>query len=73
MQIARVPLRKINETLRVTLPHNLVQELGLRAGDFADLFRDNDTLKLRFVKVEPPGRTCRCMTMDGSYCAGSAQ
>lgn len=54
MQIARVPLRKINETLRVTLPHNLVQELGLRPGDFADLFRDNDTLKLRFVKVEPP-------------------
>lgn len=54
MQIARVPLRKINETLRVALPHKLVQELGLRPGDFADLFRDNDTLKLRFVKVEPP-------------------
>ena len=54
MQIARVPLRKINETLRVTLPHKLVRELGLRPGDFADLSRDNDIVKLRFVKVEPP-------------------
>lgn len=54
MPIARVPLRKINETLRVTLPHKFVRELGLKPGDFADLYRDNDTLKLMFVKVEPP-------------------
>jgi anaerobic selenocysteine-containing dehydrogenase len=54
MQIARVPLRRINETLRLSLPHKLVQELGLRAGDYVDLVRDNGTVKLMFVKVEPP-------------------
>jgi anaerobic selenocysteine-containing dehydrogenase len=53
MQIARVPLRKINETLRVTLPHKLVRELGLRAGDYVDLVQDNGSVKLMFVKVEP--------------------
>jgi anaerobic selenocysteine-containing dehydrogenase len=54
MQIARIPLRKINETLRVTLPHKLVRELGLRAGDYVDLVQDNGSVKLMFVKVEPP-------------------
>jgi anaerobic selenocysteine-containing dehydrogenase len=53
MHIARVPLRRINDTLRVTLPPKFVRELGLSAGDYVDLFRDNGSLKLRFVKVEP--------------------
>jgi len=54
MQIARIPLRKINETLRVSLPHEFVRELGLRAGDYVDLVQDNGSVKLKFVKVEPP-------------------
>jgi bifunctional DNA-binding transcriptional regulator/antitoxin component of YhaV-PrlF toxin-antitoxin module len=51
MQIVRIPLRKINETLRVTLPHKLVRELGLRAGDYVDLVQDNDSVKLEFLRV----------------------
>jgi bifunctional DNA-binding transcriptional regulator/antitoxin component of YhaV-PrlF toxin-antitoxin module len=54
MQIARVPLRKINEALRITLPLKLTRELGLRAGDYVDLVQDSDDVRLRFVKVEPP-------------------
>ena len=54
MQIARIPLRKINETLRVTLPHKLVRELGLRAGDYVDLVQNDSDVRLKFVKVEPP-------------------
>jgi anaerobic selenocysteine-containing dehydrogenase len=51
MQIARIPLRKINATLRVSLPHKLVRELGLRAGDYVDLVQDNGSVKLEFLRV----------------------
>jgi hypothetical protein len=63
MQIARIPLRKINETLRVTLPHKLVRELGLRAGDYVDLVQSDSDVRLKFVKVEPPAGGNRCMIM----------
>jgi hypothetical protein len=53
MQIVRVPLRRINEALRLTLPLKLTRELGLRPGDFADLTVDNGKVSMRFVKVEP--------------------
>ena len=54
MQIARVPLRKINDTLRLSLPIQWVRELGLTPYDAVDLVRDNGDVKLKFVKVEPP-------------------
>jgi hypothetical protein len=54
MQIARVPLRKINDTLRLSLPIQWVRELGLTPYDAVDLLRDNGDVKLKFVKVEPP-------------------
>jgi hypothetical protein len=56
MQIARVPLRKINETLRIGLPPEFVRARGLRAGDYVDLVQEDgkETVRLRFVKVEPP-------------------
>jgi bifunctional DNA-binding transcriptional regulator/antitoxin component of YhaV-PrlF toxin-antitoxin module len=53
MHIARIPLRRINDTLRVTLPPKFVREYELKAGDYVNLVKDDDTLKLRFVKVEP--------------------
>jgi hypothetical protein len=54
MFIARMPLRRINENLRFTVPPKLREELGLNAGDYVDWVRDGDSVKLKFVKVEPP-------------------
>jgi bifunctional DNA-binding transcriptional regulator/antitoxin component of YhaV-PrlF toxin-antitoxin module len=63
MQIARIPLRKINEALRITLPLKLTRELGLRAGDYVDLVQDNGSVKLAFVKVEPPAALLRSQAL----------
>jgi AbrB family looped-hinge helix DNA binding protein len=49
-----MPLRKINDDLRITVPRALRQELGLRPGDYVDWVRENGNVKLKFVKVEPP-------------------
>jgi bifunctional DNA-binding transcriptional regulator/antitoxin component of YhaV-PrlF toxin-antitoxin module len=54
MQIARVPLRKINEALRITLPLKLTRELGLKAGDYVDLVQEDGGMKLRFLRVKTP-------------------
>jgi hypothetical protein len=54
MQIARVPLRRINDTLRLSLPIQWVRELGLTAYDSVDLIKENGNVQLRFVRVEPP-------------------
>jgi hypothetical protein len=54
MQVMRIPLRKLNSNLRITLPRSFTRELGLTAGDYVDLVQDNGNFKLRFVKVEPP-------------------
>ena len=54
MQVVRVPLRKLNETLRIAVPRDFVHEMGLRAGDYVDWVREHDNVRLKFVKVEPP-------------------
>ena len=54
MQIARVPLRKINDTLRLSLPIQWVRELGLTPYDAVDLIKENGSVVMRFVRVEPP-------------------
>jgi bifunctional DNA-binding transcriptional regulator/antitoxin component of YhaV-PrlF toxin-antitoxin module len=54
MLLGRVPLRKINEALRITLPINYTRKLGLKPGDYADLAVEDGKLTMRFVKVKTP-------------------
>jgi AbrB family looped-hinge helix DNA binding protein len=44
----------IGNKLRIALPTKFCEELGLRAGDYVDLIKDNGDVKLKFVRVEPP-------------------
>jgi bifunctional DNA-binding transcriptional regulator/antitoxin component of YhaV-PrlF toxin-antitoxin module len=50
----RVPLRKINEALRITLPINYTRKLGLKPGDFADLTVEDGKVCMKFIKVKTP-------------------
>ena len=55
MAVTRIALRHmIGNKLRIALPTKFCEELGLRAGDYVDLIREDNNVRLRFVKVEPP-------------------
>jgi hypothetical protein len=54
MHIARIPLRRINGTLRLSFPPQWVRELRLTPYDAVDLIKENGEVRLRFVKVAPP-------------------
>jgi hypothetical protein len=40
--------------MRITLPINYTRKLGLRPGDFADLYQEDGIVKLKFVRVKTP-------------------
>jgi hypothetical protein len=54
MQVIRVPLRRLHNYLRLSLPVEFCKAQGLHEGDYADIVPDNGAFKLRFVKVEQP-------------------
>jgi hypothetical protein len=54
MFIGRVPLRRINSALRITLPVHFTRKLGLKADDYADLYQEDGVVRMRFVKVKTP-------------------
>jgi hypothetical protein len=52
MQMVPVILRRINRTLRVSLPATFVKERGLKIGDQALFIPEaNGDVRLRFVKM----------------------
>jgi hypothetical protein len=52
--IGRVPLRRINSALRITLPVHFTRKLGLKADDYVDLFQEDGAVVMRFVKIKTP-------------------
>jgi hypothetical protein len=53
MQAIRVPLRKLHDYLRLSLPVEFCEANGLRPGDYADIVQEDGEFKLRFVKIKP--------------------
>jgi hypothetical protein len=53
MQAIRVPLRKLHDYLRLSLPVEFCEANGLRPGDYADIVPEDGEFKLRFVKIKP--------------------
>jgi hypothetical protein len=53
MQAIRVPLRRLHDYLRLSLPVEFCEANGLHPGDYADIVPDNGEFKLRFVKIKP--------------------
>jgi hypothetical protein len=54
MQVVRVHLRKLNGRLRIALPDEVIESFKLTAYDSVDLIKENDNVRLRFVKVPLP-------------------
>jgi hypothetical protein len=54
MGTLRIPLRKLNDAIRITLPPFVKRELEIRPGDYADVTWDHEGFQGRWVRVEPP-------------------
>jgi hypothetical protein len=55
MKPFRVPFRKLNDSLRFTLPPWVVREMDLTMWDHADVtLIDKDTFTVRVTRVRPP-------------------
>jgi hypothetical protein len=68
MQAIRVPLRRLHDYLRLSLPVEFCEANGLHPGDYADIVPDNGEFKLRFVKIKPlhPAEVEPGMMIQGS-------